>query len=230
MHCGLAYARSHLRQGYIVSLPFSQSINATCPCRRPACTCTECAGTPRRFSSRSDCSRREPGRRYRSNDPCRRSSKIWDRGKPRTHVTPILCPGRSIKLAISTCDPYIATINSFISPVVGSHPQGELNHRTFRKTSVTAISCFWDSSTHGRQGSTGISICGLSSSIGRMSASPATTKSHEKWLKASHARAPIRTGAVTQTLEPVDVERHAFRAEISKRAKNLSAVYGTCPC
>jgi hypothetical protein len=45
--------------------------------------------------------------------------------------------------------------------------------------------------------------------------------SHEKWLKANHARAPIRTSAVTQTLEPVDVERHASRAEISKRAKNL---------
>ena len=43
----------------------------------------------------------------------------------------------------------------------------------------------------------------------------------KKWLKANHARAPIRTGAVTRTFEPVDVERHASRAEISKRAKNL---------
>jgi hypothetical protein len=45
--------------------------------------------------------------------------------------------------------------------------------------------------------------------------------SREKWLKANHARAPIRTGAFTRTLEPVDVERHASRAKISKRAKNL---------
>jgi len=46
--------------------------------------------------------------------------------------------------------------------------------------------------------------------------------SHEKWLKANHARAPIRTSAVTRALEPVDVERRASRAnEISKRAKNL---------
>jgi hypothetical protein len=39
--------------------------------------------------------------------------------------------------------------------------------------------------------------------------------SREKWPKANHARAPIRTGAVTRTLEPVDVERHASRAENS---------------
>jgi hypothetical protein len=45
--------------------------------------------------------------------------------------------------------------------------------------------------------------------------------SREKWLKANHARAPIRTGAFTRTPEPVDVERHASRAKISKRAKNL---------
>jgi hypothetical protein len=45
--------------------------------------------------------------------------------------------------------------------------------------------------------------------------------SREKWLKANHGRAPIRTGAVTVTLELVDVERHASRAEISKLAKNL---------
>jgi hypothetical protein len=34
-------------------------------------------------------------------------------------------------------------------------------------------------------------------------------------------RAPIRTSAVTRTLEPVDAEPHASRAELSKRAKNL---------
>jgi hypothetical protein len=46
--------------------------------------------------------------------------------------------------------------------------------------------------------------------------------SREKWLNANRARAPIRTGAFTRTLEPVDVERRASRAnEISKRAKNL---------
>ncbi len=43
-----------------------------------------------------------------------------------------------------------------------------------------------------------------------------------KWLKANHARAPIWTGAVTRTRQPVDVERHASRVnELSKRAKNL---------
>jgi hypothetical protein len=46
--------------------------------------------------------------------------------------------------------------------------------------------------------------------------------SHAKWLKANYACAPIRTGNVTRTPQPVDVERRAYRAnEISKRAKNL---------
>jgi hypothetical protein len=46
--------------------------------------------------------------------------------------------------------------------------------------------------------------------------------SHAKWLKANYACAPIRTGTVTRTPKPVDVERRAYRAnETSKRAKNL---------
>jgi hypothetical protein len=35
--------------------------------------------------------------------------------------------------------PPFATINSFVSPVVGSHPQGELNHRTLEKLRASAV-------------------------------------------------------------------------------------------
>jgi hypothetical protein len=38
-------------------------------------------------------------------------------------------------LATST----FATNNSFVSPVVGSHPQGELNHRTLEKLRASAV-------------------------------------------------------------------------------------------
>jgi hypothetical protein len=48
-----------------------------------------------------------------------------------------LCPDRSVKVAIFTCDPYIATINSFISPVVGRHPHREPSHRTLEKHSAS---------------------------------------------------------------------------------------------
>jgi hypothetical protein len=103
-----------------------------------------------------------------------------------THV-----PVVRAKLTNPTCDLYIETINSFISAAVGSHPHGELNNRTleqhsaencvhfFRNAAVTAISCLWTG--HGRQGSTCVrgcaSICGLSSSVGRMSVPPQLPRS-----------------------------------------------------
>jgi hypothetical protein len=72
--------------------------------------------------------------------------------------------------------------------VVGSHPQGELNHRTLEKhlASENCVHFFLERYRHGNslplglvnawQASGCVSVCGLSSSIGRMSASPATTK------------------------------------------------------
>ena len=50
-----------------------------------------------------------------------------------------LCPGRSAKLTISTCDLYIATINSFISAQSAGHPQGELSHRTLENIRLQKI-------------------------------------------------------------------------------------------
>ena len=50
--------------------------------------------------------------------------------------------------------------------------------------------------------------------------------SREKWLKVNHARAPIRTGPVTRTLEPVDVQRHASRArDLKTRKEPMSSIW-----
>ena len=46
--------------------------------------------------------------------------------------------------------------------------------------------------------------------------------SHAKWLKANHASAPIRPGAVTQ---PVDVECYASRANESQNAQRTYEQY-----
>ena len=53
------------------------------------------------------------------------------------------------KLTNSTCDLYIATINSFISAAVGGHPQGGLGHRTLEKRLQKIVFIFSECCRHG---------------------------------------------------------------------------------
>jgi hypothetical protein len=124
-----------------------------------------------------------------------------------------------------------STINSFVSRPVGRHPHGELKHRTleqhsasencvhfFRNAAVTAIYCVWTGQRMAGKDQQCVLGCVSVWSHERFTRNYQGV-SHAKWLKANHASAPIRPGAVTQ---PVDVERRASRAnEISTRAKNL---------